>query len=146
MNKFISFASIAGALLIAQSAFAAPEASRDTEAAPVAVEQSTTETTEKTHKHYKATMPGESHKAYTDSQKTEKQTTEKTDTKKSHEHYKASMPGETHQKYVEDQKKNAGKEKAPAAGEKTHKHYKATMPGESHQDYVEDQKQKKYAE
>ena len=79
---------------------------------------------EPTHKHYKATMEGESHG---------NSTAEAADDKKSeemptHKHYKATMPGESHQDFVEGNYP----ENEDGESEPTHKHYKATMKGEKH--------------
>ncbi|MEX1670248.1 hypothetical protein AB4876_15110 [Zhongshania guokunii] len=79
---------------------------------------------EPTHKHYKATMPGESHSNSESATKTDKNA----EAMPTHKNYKATMPGESHQDYKEgNYPKSTNKENDP-----THKHYKATMEGEKH--------------
>jgi hypothetical protein len=77
-----------------------------------------------THKHYKATMKGESHESSTAETATDKKSGEMP----THKHYKATMPGKSHQDSVEgNYPENTGGESDP-----THKHYKGTMKGEKH--------------
>tara|TARA_R110001592_G_scaffold3113_1_gene17410 strand:+ start:7083 stop:7400 length:318 start_codon:yes stop_codon:yes gene_type:complete len=79
---------------------------------------------ESTHKHYKATMKGESHGSST----TEAAVDKKSEENPKHKHYKATMPVESHQDFVEgDYSESADEESEP-----THKHYKGTMKGEKH--------------
>jgi hypothetical protein len=59
-----------------------------------------TEESKKTHhKHYKATMPSESHQAHTNQMKDKKEeekTSDDSEPAKTHKHHKATMNGEKH--------------------------------------------------
>jgi hypothetical protein len=79
---------------------------------------------EPTHKHYKATMKGESHGSST----AETAADQKSEEIPKHKHYKATMPGESHQDFVEGNYP----ENENVEGEPMHKHYKGTMKGEKH--------------
>ncbi len=75
------------------------------------------------HKHYKATMKGESHGSSKETSADQEPVG-----KSNHKHYKATMPAESHQDYVEgNYQESNSKEGSPK-----HKHYKSTMKGEKH--------------
>ena len=79
---------------------------------------------EPTHKHYKATMKGESHAGATAGEVAD----QKSEGIPKHKHYKATMPGESHQDFVESNYSN----NSDGESEPTHKHYKGPMKGEKH--------------
>lgn len=88
------------------------------------------------HKHYKATMPEESHQALIE-KNAEKNKLEKAgksisedSSNPSHKHYKATMPEESHKTYMEKEKVKDAVDSTEK--DKNHKHYKATMKGEKH--------------
>lgn len=87
--------------------------------------------TEPTHKHYKATMSGESHNKR--SEQDSAASKEATPDRQTHKHHKATMPKASHQEYVDSQGSETSSETdEDTKKQKTHKHGKATMSGEKH--------------